>query len=286
VAARRGGAMRFGIYTNPEKDYKLDATKRVVRILEDAGCDICYDEDTARILGLETFIDARHCDVLLILGGDGTILRALHKYVQYGILFAGINFGRLGFMSEIGIADVKEFVARIEAGDYVPDKRMMLEAFVPSVREKLAALNEFAVVRKSRMKMIQLELYVNDTLAENYNGDGLVIATPTGSTAYSLSAGGPVISPNMLCILITPICPHSLYARSIVTRCTDVVKVDIVSKSSETLLSVDGQRDFELTGSDVVTIKYTERLATFIRLGSDTFFSQLKSKLAQWNTVK
>lgn len=276
--------MKFGIFANPEKDLGMEATKTLVCTLEAAECEICYDSETASILGISEYEDAKHCDVLLILGGDGTILHAAHKYVKYGIYLAGINFGRLGFMSEINIEDVGSFIQRVKEGSYIIDERMMLEAKVPSHGKTLYALNDFAIVRENHTKMMQMDLYVNHTLAENYNGDGLVVATPTGSTAYSLSAGGPIVAPNMQCIVITPICPHSLYARSIVTRCTDVVEVCPTNCPAGIVLSVDGQQEISLKKNDIVKIQFTEQKAKFIRMSADTFFPQLKSKLAQWSS--
>ena len=276
--------MKFGIYTNLDRDSELKATRKVIASLHHANCPICYDEDTALYLGIDNYENASKCDILLVLGGDGTILRAARKYVQHNILLAGINVGNLGFMSEIGLEDVSLFIDALLTGDYVVDERMMLEAFVPSQNKAYIALNDVIVTRQHRTKMMQLDLHVNGVLAENYYGDGVIIATPTGSTAYSLSAGGPVISPSVNSIVITPICPHSLYARSIVVRYSDIISIHPYPSEATTVISIDGQQEIELAKQDIVKIRQAEVRAKFARLLSSNFFAKLKQKLAQWNT--
>lgn len=277
--------MKYGIFTNPNKDKGLTATHILIDILTKAGCEICYDEETARELGIGDYCDARKCDILFILGGDGTILRAARKYVKYGTYLVGINFGRLGFMSEISINEVEEFLRIVDAGEYVVDERMLLEAEIPSRKSLLIALNDFVITKQNRTKMVQLDLLINGTLAENYNGDGLIIATPTGSTAYALSSGGPIIAPNVRCILITPMCPHSLYGRSIVTKFSDEIQVRPTSQEGITTISADGMTGVPLTAEDTVTIRISKTRARFIRINADNFFPMLKMKLAQWNHI-
>jgi len=276
-------SLRFGIYTNPEKDLSLNATKTVIKAIEDACCEPCLDEQAAGYLGEESYTDAMYSDVLFILGGDGTILRAVHKYVRYGMLFAGINIGHLGFMSEIDINEIDAFISLILHGKYVIDKRTMLEAAITSQKKRLTALNDFVITRKNRTNIINLDLYINNTLAENYKGDGIIIATPTGSTAYSLSAGGPIVSPNMDCMIVTPICPHSLYARSIVTKNNDIIKVAPYAAEGGMFISGDGNKGIDLFENDRVSINVSDMTASFVRSNADSFFPQLKSKLAQWN---
>jgi NAD+ kinase len=278
--------LKFGIFANPEKDPDLKYTRILVDTLKTAGCDILYDADTAAALGVEVYEDAKHSEVLLILGGDGTILRAVRKYVDYGIMFAGIDFGRLGFMSEMNIDEVTDFISLVKNKDFIVDERIMLEASISSNGEKkLYALNDIVMTRKNRTQMIQLDMYVNETLAEHYNGDGVIVSTPTGSTAYSLSAGGPIISPNMKCILVTPICPHSLYARSIVTMDTDTLCITSFHTSRGGMfLATDGHSEIELHDEDSVIIKVADMKAKFIRRQADSFFPQLRSKLAQWDS--
>lgn len=278
--------LKFGVYTNEIKDPGLLATRTVISALERRDCAVCYDENTAKALKISDFQDAKHADVLFVLGGDGTILRAARKYVGYGIKLIGINIGHLGFMSEINLDDIESALDQVIKGDYIIDERMMLEAEVSGRKKPLLALNDFIVSKVNRTHMVKLDLYINGSLAELYNGDGLIVATPTGSTAYSLSAGGPIVAPNVNCVLITPICPHSLYARSIIAKFSDVVKVAPFSGEKDVTLTADGQEIVRIRESDEVTICRSGLVTQFIRLKKDHFFPQLKDKLAQWSITK
>ncbi|MEG2882918.1 MAG: NAD(+)/NADH kinase [Christensenella sp.] len=278
--------LKLGIYTNADKDPGLIATKKVISVLKAVHCDICYDEDTARLLGIEDYTDARAAQALFVLGGDGTILRAVRKYVLTGIPIIGVNIGHLGFMSELNLSDVPKMAEHLHSKDYVIDERMMLEARINGTGAPIVALNDFIITKVNRTRMVQLDLYVNGTLAEHYNGDGLIVATPTGSTAYSLSAGGPVIAPNVNCMLITPMCPHSLYARSIVTKYSDVIIVRPRDGETDVTFSADGQQIQHLKNNDSIEIKRSEQNTRFLRFTNDTFFPQLKDKLAQWSVTK
>lgn len=278
--------LKLGIYTNADKDPGLEATRALVEVLEAADCTVCYDEDTATFLGICDYTDAKDADALFILGGDGTILRAARKYVSRHIPLIGVNLGHLGFMSELNPDDIACMVDHIRNKDYVIDERMMLEAKINGTGHSFIALNDFIITKENRTRMVQLDLYINSTLAEHYNGDGLIVATPTGSTAYSLSAGGPVIAPNVNCILITPMCPHSLYARSIVTKYNDVISVRPRAGQERVTFSADGQEWGQLQETDRIEIRSSGLIARFLRLTDDTFFPQLKDKLAQWSVTK
>lgn len=246
--------------------------------LEQAGAEVLYDPETAAALGLTSFQDARDCDILFVIGGDGTILRAVHRYVRQGVKFVGINYGHLGFMSELGLGELQAFLQAAADGELFLDERMLLEAQAGS--DMMLALNDFVMTGCERTKSVQLDLYVNGALAQEYSGDGLIVATATGSTAYSLSAGGPIVSPNVSCMLITPLCPHSLSARAIVTGPDDVLAVRPVSEPL--YLSPDGREGRSIGREEEVVIRCAPVRAQFVRLSPDSFFPTLKAKLAQW----
>ncbi|MEA5002908.1 MAG: NAD(+)/NADH kinase [Christensenella sp.] len=247
---------------------------------------VCYDKETAIMLGIADFEDARHADVLFVLGGDGTILRAARKYVECGTKFLGINIGHLGFMSEIGVDDIDAAIVKVMNDEYLIDERMMLEARLSHLEEPLLALNDVIISKENRTHMVKFDLYINDSLAELYNGDGLIVSTPTGSTAYSLSAGGPIVAPNVNCMLVTPICPHSLYARSIIAKFSDVVKVAPFAGEENVTLTADGQEIVHIPEGEDVTIYRSKLVTQFIRFNKNHFFPQLKDKLAQWSITK
>ncbi len=272
---------RFGIYTNVEKDPDFHATKTVMESLRSHGCEVLLDDATARAMGCEEQ-DALKAQVLFVLGGDGTLLHAAHKYVKHDILLVGLNMGRLGFISEADLCDIDFVIERILAGNYVVDERMMLEADVPGYG-KILALNEVVITLAHRIRMLQLELKVNGTQAEHYNGDGIIVATSTGSTAYALSAGGPIISPSVSCMLITPICPHSLYARSIVVSDTHTIAVSPRAGYRDVVVCADGRDLLALEPDAVVQVRRAEETTKFLRMSENSFFPQLKDKLAQWS---
>lgn len=276
--------MKFGIYTNEKKDPNMAATKKVMAAIRKKGREPYLDEETAKALGEPRYLNAKEADILFVLGGDGTILRAARQYMPYDIKIVGINIGRLGFMSEIGTEDVCNFIDKIAGGEYTIDERLMLEAHAKGLKEPLYALNDFVINHQNTAKMIQLDMYVNGVLAENYYGDGLIVATPTGSTAYSLSAGGPIVAPYVDCIVVTPVCPHSLYGRSIVIASRDTVKVCSQAEKSDIAITADGFSAMRLKHSEVIEIMRSEKKARFLRLEGEHFFPTLKEKLMQWNT--
>ncbi len=278
--------LKFGIYTNASKDPELTVTRKVIETFHAEGCEVCYDDGTAELLGISDYTDASEADVLFILGGDGTILRAARKYVSHGTALVGVNIGHLGFMSEINLPDVRSMIGRIKAGDYVFDERMMMQAKINGSGKSFIALNDFVITKENRTRMAQMDLYVNGNLAELYNGDGLIIASPTGSTAYALAAGGPIIAPNVNCFLITPLCSHSLYARSIVTRYSDTIMVKPHAGETDITICADGQETEYLSDEDEVVIQKSVLKARFLRINNDRFFPQLKDKLAQWSITK
>lgn len=272
--------LNAGIYTNPTRDPDMQRTKRIIELLNAQGAEVSLDPQTAELLedGAD-YASADGCDVLFVLGGDGTILSAARKYVPLGTPMVGINCGHLGFLSEIGLEEVPAFVRRLQDGSCVRDQRMMLDAALP-YGEVLTALNDLVITRRHRTKMARMELHINGALAEEYNGDGLIIATPTGSTAYSLSAGGPIVAPNVRCLVITPMCPHSLYARSLIASPDD--ELEILSQQHALMISADGLDGEMLSRGESVIVRASDLAALFLRSRSDFFFPGLRSRLEQW----
>lgn len=258
----------------------LQGTRTLAERLRQTGAQVSYDPETAAALGLAAYHDAANCDILFVIGGDGTILRAVDRYVDRGVLFVGINYGHLGFMSEIGLDELDAFLAAAAAGALHVDERMMLEARLGLEGPTLLALNELVLTNRERSKSVRMHLLINDTPALSFHGDGLIVATATGSTAYSLSAGGPIVAPNVPCILVTPLCPHSLSARSIVVGPDDTLTVR--PKGEALYVSADGRPGCVLQTDEQIEIRQAPARAKFARLEQDTFFPTLEARLAQW----
>ena len=275
---------KFGIYTNFDKDKALKNTQNVFKAVRDAGCEVCLEEEmTGRINGdfHKGFKDA---DYLFVLGGDGTILSAARKYAHLGISIIGLNLGRMGFLAEINPDEVNWSLDKILKGNYRVETRMMLEAKSSSFAETLFALNEFVVSPSNLPRMVSLELKINGSFAEKYYCDGMIIASPTGSTGYTISAGGPIIAPNVNCMLVTPVCAHTLNARSIILNENDNAEVLSLSKDIPLYVTADGQYSKQIYDASKVTVEKSDICARFIRLKQRNFYELLKVKLAQWQT--
>lgn len=229
-------------------------------------------------------------DLLLTLGGDGTLLRGARLVAEMGVPVLGINLGRLGFLTSVSKDAVEESLERIFAGDYVMDARFTLEAVVIHADgeegERFLALNDFVVHQAGVARVTRLDLFVGEGKAQEeigaFSGDGVVLATPTGSTAYSLSAGGPLIVPTVECIVVTPIAPHTLAVRPLVIPSGEVVTVRGIEReeSEESLvLTVDGQVGRRLANGDEIRVRRSPVAVSLVRLPEQSFFSTLRRKL-------
>ena len=227
-------------------------------------------------------------DLIIVFGGDGTMLRALDSYVSCNIPMLGVNLGRMGFLLETQPHEIADALDRIKAGKYEIERRMMLRVEGECSGKTVCAhaTNEVSISRGLSQRMIALDAYVGDMLVDHYIADGLVLSSPTGSTAYSLSAGGPIIAPDVQCFLLNPICPHTLTARPIVLSAKERVRLKIQMKEMREgiQLSVDGQAVCEMRNLEEVSIIRSPHDALLIRFGKHkNYFSLLKDKLSQWS---
>lgn len=279
---------KFGIYTNLKKDADLSITRRVIEVLQKRGLDCYFDSETARALGAEESLwcDHRRIDILLVLGGDGTMLAASRKYAATGAYLLGLNLGRLGFLLDTKPENLEEALDQIQAGKYELQQRLMLEAFLqePDGKMHLAgyALNEAVVSQKNKLRIIHLEIDVDDQSACSYWCDGVIISSPTGSTAYSLSAGGPVVAPTVNVLLVTPLCPHSLRSRSFVVDGASQINVRVHRGVANIALALDGQDYLEVPAGWKVLIRKARFTAKFLRTAGENFYTVLQEKLAEW----
>lgn len=225
---------------------------------------------------------------VVVLGGDGTLLAAAKRFGPLGVPILGVNTGHLGFLTELEWPQELDLLGPLLDGDRVIDPRMMLSAAV--IREgkeigRFLALNDAVVTKGPLARIVRLHVSVGGKLFATYRADGLIAATPTGSTAYSLSAGGPIVSPNHDVILITPICPHSLAARSLVIAPDDEVTIRVDPGHSGTImLTVDGQEGFDLRAGDEVRVRRAAEVAHLIRRPDFNFYDVLRRKLGEQET--
>lgn len=218
-------------------------------------------------------------DVILVIGGDGTLLSVAKTAVQLNVPVVGINSGRLGFLSEIEQDEIEDGINKILEGDYVIEERMLLCTSLDD-RETIA-LNDVVVTRaNATLKILDLDVYIDDEYVDDFKADGIIIATPTGSTAYSLSAGGPIVDPSLDSMIITPICPHKMYSRTIIVPPEKNVKVKCkTSIDNDAVVAADSELLGKLLCNESVTIGVAQQKFKLIRLKGYKFFGVLHNKL-------
>jgi len=276
---------KIGILPNARKDDNFTATKNLVALLKEKGCQPMVSESVAKNAALlecatKEDIIFRDAEFLITLGGDGTMLSAGKRAAKYNTPLLGINLGHLGFLTDCGPEEMKETVEKVLNGKYKLEKRMMLKAEINSKKDGkkiLIAINEVSI---SRGSMVDVGVYVNDEFIDEFFGDGILVATPTGSTAYNLAAGGPILKSDANMVAITPICPHMLHARSIVVGADDVVMLKVNRYTRQRLYAViDGQSVCNLETGDYIVISRAEHYTNIIKTGDLGFYDVLREKM-------
>ncbi|WP_457653863.1 NAD(+)/NADH kinase [Rhodocaloribacter sp.] len=243
------------------------------------------DEKLCASHGVERL--AEHVDVILSFGGDGTLLNSAHEIGERGTPILGVNIGRLGFLADVEVAHMRETVHRLLAGDYRIEARMVLEAQADNGAELRArwALNEFVLMRSGETSMVSIEVKVDGAPLNVYWADGLIIATPTGSTAYSLSVGGPILVPGCGAVVLTPIAPHALTARPIVLPDRSVIEARVLNFERPYVVTADGKSSVLTNQPLRLTIRRARHTVNLIKLPEQHFFQTLRSKL-MWGVRK
>lgn len=282
--------MIFALQPNLTRENAYEVTLEVCKKLDSLNARYIFDlilkdkfgHTKAVFLPYDRMLES--CDAVITVGGDGTIIHAAKSAVVWGKPILGINAGRLAFMAGLERHEI-HLLGNLLSGKYSVDKRMMLKTQLVRGKDILASefcINDTVVSRAGRTKPVELTVECRGRHLINYFADGLIIATPTGSTAYSLSAGGPIVDPVLESILLTPICAHSLFARSFILNTDSEFSVKALS-GSEVTFSCDGEEPFTIPEGCHLNIGKAEQSAEFIRIKSDTFMDVLNSKLIQWN---
>jgi NAD+ kinase len=221
-------------------------------------------------------------DLVIVVGGDGTILRAARELAYTELPILGINLGHKGFLAEVEVNELSVNLNRLLKNDYHVGKRMMLHTEIfraGKLYNSSISLNDVIISRGPFSRIIKLDTYVNDDFLESYPGDGMIIASPTGSTGYSLSAGGPVLNPALYALVITPICPHLLYQRSVIVDKDDVVTITVATGNADIFLTLDGQEGFALNYKDCIRVKRAECVTNHVYFPGSNFYKLLHKKL-------
>ena len=284
---------RAAVFPNRRKEIDAGKIGALLSVLSGAGIapGLPYrygTGDFADVPGLFRYDDADirqgTADVLIVLGGDGSMIEAAHRTKGAGIPLIGINFGNVGYLTELEF-DEAEALASLAKGEYSTEERMMLDAGVVSSdgteTASFTVLNDIVLTNGPAARLISFDIYCGETLMESCRADGAVIATPTGSTAYSLSAGGPVIDPKLSAVCVTPICPHTLGSRPVVLGADSEIRIERISPNGSTVyINADGRDVEKLEAGSSVRIRRSGSSVSLIRLRPHSFIGSLNSKLS------
>ncbi len=287
-------AQRFrqvGLVAKENEPAIVDALRRIVKLLTDGGCTVTCDTASAELLedpggGIERNQLAAMVDVIIVLGGDGTLLSVARSAATAGVPVLGINYGSLGFLTSSIREESAGAISDLLSGRYVSTHRMMLRARVHNGRSPTDGddrvrdvLNDAVVNKTSLARIVQLELMIDGDFVSRYRADGLIVATPTGSTAYSLAAGGPIVMPEVEAIVVSPISPHSLANRPLVLPGEAVISVRVLSKDQDIVLTLDGQEGIQVHPGEIVTVERSPLRFELLLTGQRSYFEVLRTKL-------
>jgi len=274
--------MRIGIIARFDVPEAVEMAGRVASFLLNRGVEITVDLKLTEELPIlrEYGEDLRNmeADMILTIGGDGTILRTRSLIEDKEIPILGINMGTVGFLTEVDPENVFSALEAVLRGEYAVEERTLLSVYHNG--ELPSALNEVVLMTRRPAKMLHIEISVDDEVVEELRADGIIIATPSGSTAYSMSAGGPIVDPRVEAFLIVPICPFKLSARPLVVSNKSVIRVKLLRKGKKAIAVIDGQYEEEINHMDEVIFRKSGRKAHFVRLSKD-FYRKVREKLIE-----
>ena len=272
---------RFCVIAMREKQEILQAASKIKNYLEEQGCTCFLNAGYGKRKNISGDIQCA-----IVLGGDGTLLQAARELAQTTIKLIGVNFGKLGFLAEVEKDDIVKTLDCLIRDEFTIEKRMLLNGRVVrngTVVMENVALNDIVINRSNIMRVMQLKIWINGMKLSEYSADGIIVSTPTGSTAYSMSAGGPIVKPSARLIVITPICPHTLNTRSIILDAEDVIEIQAYSKrkydNDIRKVFFDGDENIELEEGDQVMIECSRLETEIIKLRSRSFLEILGKKM-------
>lgn len=280
---------KFYIIANNAKDAGLRFTKEIVAYIKEKGgsCVIAEGNRKTEEQGYNSVGKVpTDTECVLVIGGDGTLIQAVGDLAGLDLPFLGINFGNLGFLAEVERNNVFQAIDVLFEGKYCIEERMMLEGKLIRGGKMIAediALNDIVFARAGSLRVVDFKIYLNGEYFNSYSADGMIVATPTGSTAYNLSAGGPIVSPTARLMIVTPICPHTINSRSIILPECDTIEVEVCADRNgfddERQLSFDGGSVFNLRAGDRIVIKAAKESTRIIRIKQISFIEQLRNKM-------
>ena len=284
------GMMQIAVFPNISKRRSGEIVDRIFNFYRNKNVRLVMPATEARQFRKEEYglpcVERVHVDKALSIGGDGTLIGVCRRFQEQGIPVCGINLGTLGFLADIEPRELESRLGKILIGDYVVENRLLLSAYTSDdLGEKFLgnAINDVVISKGTSARMLRMEIFINDTHLMNCKADGLIVSSPTGSTAYCLSAGGPILNPNIRALIVIPICPHTFQMRPIVVSEDDEVRIKL-SANSEMTVTLDGQENFKVQPNYEIVVKKSRMTAQIVKFADKNFYSVLKAKL--WGTVE
>jgi NAD+ kinase len=281
----------MGVVGHPRYARLEAALARVLVFADREGVELFLEPELRQSLPLRAELteeSVEGLDLLLSLGGDGTLLRGARRVAASGVPVLGVNLGHLGFLTAAAPDELEQALAAFAAGDHLTDARMALAVHAVGAdgapRGDFVALNDAVLHKGGVARVIRLAVHAHGEEVGTYSADGIILSTPTGSTAYSLSAGGPIVSPSLDCIVATPICPHTLAVRPLVLSANETITIEVLTPSEELILTIDGQEDLRLRPGERVVAHRSPHPVHLVRFPGQTFFSTLRRKL-RWGDL-
>ncbi|MEM8727578.1 MAG: NAD(+)/NADH kinase [Chlamydiota bacterium] len=272
--------MKIALFPKVDKDGSKRLANQVIAFLSENGVAVVVEDDKAKTLRMPSLSSTapESIDVLITMGGDGSILRVAHRYSELNAAILGINLGHLGFMADVQISEIIPCLEDLLNGSYTVQERTMIEG-ISNRNGSFFAINDCILHRARNPSLVEITIYVDNLLLNNFQADGVILATPTGSTAYSLAAGGPILSPEIDAFVLTPICPHTISYRPIVIHPHQDIRIEYVGDNQPIEFVTDGLHHFELSSGDHVILKKSSRTFKLIHLKRIDYFSTLRHKL-------
>ena len=278
--------MKVGVFTNLRKDGDLSVTRSLIDALNRRGVEYVLDADMCGKLPSNEYFSVKEptaLDFMITVGGDGTILRIAKYCAENSIPIAGLNLGFVGFLTEEEPEKVDDLVVALSCGHYEIENRSLICAQIGG--KSFSALNDVVISRAADSRMAEIDVKINGEFVDRYFCDGFIVSTPTGSTAYSLSAGGPILSPGVAAFSLVSINSHSLHSRPIVVAETDIAELTLCSNGKAELV-VDGVACARINNNDSVVVEKAENPVSFVRLNGHGFYKKLLTKLNKWSTTE
>jgi NAD+ kinase len=282
--------MKFGIAGNLRKVDVPVIAQKVIQRFTSEGAEFVVEKSLAALLRKKLKVKSvlkvasydeipSRCDMLVSLGGDGTILRLARQVAERATPILGVNLGKLGFLAEVPVEDLDECLTEVFNGDYFVVERMMLQATILKKSKSYLALNDIVVDKFGSSRVLNFETHVNGEYLATFTADGMIISTPTGSTAYAMANGGPIVTPHNRAITINPICPHSLTVRPVIVPDDSIIRIKVVSSENKVHISADGQDELLVRPPTEIRIKRSPFSAKLVKRRNASYYDLLRKKL-------